>query len=398
MRTLYFDCFAGASGNMILGGLAALGVDRAELLRRLETIAPVDFAIEFTEVNRSGIAAVHAKVIVPDEKTHRHLRNIQNIIDGSIVSETVKQRAKAIFRRLADAEAKVHGTSVEKVHFHEVGAMDAIIDIVGSCIGFEMLGIERFVASEIHVGSGFINIAHGKFPVPPPAVTELLAGVPFYSTEVEGELATPTGVAIITTLCEEFGSPAVMTVEQTGYGAGTREYDSFPNALRLMVGETRPRSADVQNDQLVLLETNIDDLSPQILGFVMERAFELGALDCWFTPIQMKKNRPAVMLSILCESEKRSSLSELLYTETTTLGIRVRVVERECLERDVVAVETKFGEVDIKIGMLNGRVVNAMPEYDQVRRIASDKGVAVRIVQDAALSAFNSAKSKSAKS
>src|SRR5215204_274083 len=269
MRTLYFDCFAGASGNMILGGLAALGVDRAELHRRLETIAPVEFAIEFTDVDRSGIAAVHAKVIVPDEKTHRHLRDIEKIIDASTVSETVKQRSKAIFRRLAEAEAKVHGTGIEQVHFHEVGAMDAIIDIVGSCIGFEMLGIERFVSSKIHVGSGFINIAHGKFPVPPPAVTELLTGVPFYSTDVEGELATPTGVAIITTLCEEFGSFSEIKIERTGYGAGTREYDSFPNALRLMVGETNAAVGDTTTDHLVLLETNIDDLSPQILGFVM---------------------------------------------------------------------------------------------------------------------------------
>lgn len=398
MRTLYFDCFAGASGNMILGGLAALGIDRDEMLKQLRTVAPVAFQIDFEDVRRAGVAAVHANVIVPEEKSHRHLDEIEKIIHASAVSENVKINSKAVFRRLAEAEAKVHGVDASKIHFHEVGAMDAILDIVGACIGFEMLGIERFVCSKIHVGSGFIQIAHGKFPVPPPAVAELLKGVPFYSTEIEGELATPTGVAIITTLCEEFGSGAELTIDQVGYGAGTREYDRFPNALRMIIGETSAAEIRNSSDNLILLETNIDDLSPQITGFVMERAFDLGALDCWFTPIQMKKNRPAVMLSVLCESERRTALGDLIYQETSTLGIRVRSVVRECLEREVVRVETEFGSVDVKIGKLNGKVVNVMPEYDQVRRIALEKGIAFRIVRDAALSAFNSARSRSATS
>jgi uncharacterized protein (TIGR00299 family) protein len=383
---------------MILGGLAALGVDREAMLRQLRTVAPVDFKVDFKNVQRSGIAAVHADVIVPDEKAHRHLSDIEKIIDASAVSESVKARSKAIFRRLAEAEAKVHGVDVAKIHFHEVGALDAILDIVGACIGFEMLGIERFLCSKIHVGSGFIQIAHGKFPVPPPAVTELLKGIPYYSTEIEGELATPTGVAIITTLCEGFGSAAEVTIDQVGYGAGTREYDNFPNALRMIVGETDGSSARKNSDQLVLLETNIDDLSPQILGFVMDQAFDVGALDCWFTPIQMKKNRPAVMLSVLCEREQKAALTDLIYRETTTLGIRVRNVERECLEREIVRVDTEFGSVDVKIGKLNGTVVNAMPEYEQVRRISFDKGVPFRTVRDAVLSAFNTTKSRSAKS
>ncbi len=203
--------------------------------------------------------------------------------------------------------------------------MDAIVDVVGACIGFEMLGIERFACSKIHVGSGFAQMAHGKFPVPPPAVAELLSGVPIYSTEIEGELITPTGAAIISTVCDSYGAIPEMTVEATAYGAGTRKYDGFPNVLRLIVGESvadEPRTTN--NDQLTLIETNIDDLSPQILGFVMERAFELGALDCWFTPIQMKKNRPATMISILCETVKKDALTHLLYTETTTIGVRIR--------------------------------------------------------------------------
>jgi uncharacterized protein (TIGR00299 family) protein len=379
---------------MILGGLVALGIDRDELIRQIRTVAPADFSIEFTEVKRSGIAALHAGVRVPDERKHRHLSDIEKVIDDSAVSETVKNRSKAIFRRLAGAEAKVHGVDVDKIHFHEVGAMDAIVDVGGSCIGFEMLGIERFMCSKIHVGSGFVDIAHGKFPVPPRAVSELLKGVPFYSTEIAGELATPSGVAIITTLCDEFGATADFITDEVAYGAGTREYDNFPNVLRMIVGEVGSKDAD----QVVLLETNIDDLSPQVLGFVMDRAFEIGALDCWFTPIQMKKNRPAVMVSILCNREQRAACTELLYSETTTLGIRVRSVERECLDREVVTVNTEFGDIDVKVGKLEGGIVNAMPEYDQVRRIALERKVPFRIVRDAALSAFNAEKSKSAAS
>jgi uncharacterized protein (TIGR00299 family) protein len=394
MRTLYFDCFAGASGNMILGGLVALGVDRDRLLSELKKVSPVDFTIDFETVNRSGISTIHARVNVPDEKSHRHLRDIEKVIDESGVSQAVKHRSKAIFRRLAEAEAKVHGVAVEKIHFHEVGAMDAIIDIVGSCIAFEMLGIERFACSKIHVGSGFIDIAHGKFPVPPPAVTELLKGFSFYSSDIVGELATPTGVAIITTLCEPGGGIAEMTIQQTAYGAGTREYESFPNVLRMMIGETANSGKHV--DGLVLLETNIDDLAPQGLGYIMDRAFELGALDCWFTPIQMKKNRPAVLLSVLCTEDRRGELTWLIYSETTTLGIRVRYVERDCLERELVLVETKYGTFDVKVGRSGGVVVNVMPEYDQVQKVAGEIGVPFRVVRDAAIEAYNDSKTKTA--
>jgi pyridinium-3,5-bisthiocarboxylic acid mononucleotide nickel chelatase len=394
MRTLYFDCFAGVSGNMILGGLVSLGVDRDELRRQLATVAPVEFGFEISDVDRSGISSVHVDVTVPDERSHRHLRHIDEIIDASGVSDAVKERSKSIFRRLAEAEAKVHGVDIGKVHFHEVGAMDAIVDIVGACIGFELLGIERFVCSKIHVGSGFIQIAHGKFPVPPPAVTELLAGFPYYSTEIEGELATPTGVAIITTLSEPVKSSSDLTVEKIGYGAGTREYKDFPNALRLILGETE--SSTRPTESLVQLETNIDDLSPQILGHVMERAFSLGALDCWFTPIQMKKDRPAVMLSILCEKSRRETLAHLLYSETSTLGIRVREVERECLEREIVSVDTEFGPVDVKIARLDGEIVNAMPEYDHVHALAVERAVPFRVVHEAALKALSTEKKFSA--
>jgi uncharacterized protein (TIGR00299 family) protein len=384
MRTLYFDCFSGASGNMILGALLALGIDRNALETELSKLNLPDVSLMIENVDRSGISATHVEVIAPDQHAHRHLSNIVKIIESSDLADAVKSRAITIFTRLAEAEARVHGISVEKVHFHEVGAIDAIVDIVGACIGFEMLGIERFVCSKIHVGSGFVQMDHGKFPVPPPAVAELLKGIPIYSTEIEGELITPTAAAIISTICESYGQIPEVRVEGTSYGAGTRTYKDFPNVLRLMVGTsiTKKNAVDSLLENLVLIETNLDDVSSQILGFVMERAFEIGALDCWFTPIQMKKNRPASMISILCPKEKREVLSKLLYDETTTLGLRIRSVERECLEREFRTVSTRYGNVDVKIAKYNGKVSNIMPEYEQVRSLAVKNNVPFREIQN----------------
>ncbi len=395
MKTLYFDCFAGASGNMILGGLIALGVDNDDLVRELQSLSTAEFNIEIRNVDRSGIAATHVKVVVPEEKAHRHLRDIEKIIRDSSLSDLVKERSIVIFTRLAEAEAKVHGIDIQKIHFHEVGAMDAIIDVVGSCIGFEQLGIERFVCSKIHAGSGFVQMAHGKYPVPPPAVAELLSGIPIYSTYVEGEMITPTGAAIISSLCDSYGALPEMTVELTGYGAGTREYQGFPNALRLMLGETeaaQPANEKITDstltEHLVLLETNLDDISSQVLGFVMERSLDLGALDCWFTPIQMKKNRPATMLSVLCSIDKKQIIAEMLYSETTTLGIRFVKIERNSLPRETVKVTTEFGNVDVKVARYGDKIVNVMPEYDHVRKLALEKGVSLRVVHAAALASF----------
>jgi uncharacterized protein (TIGR00299 family) protein len=388
MKTLYFDCFAGASGNMILGALIGLGVDRNEVAQRLKDLNIAGFEISAEIVDRSGISAMHVDVVVPKEHKHRHLKDILKIIDDSNLSEGVKARSSQIFTRLAEAEGRVHGISVESVHFHEVGAMDAIVDVIGCCIGFEMLGIERFACSKIHVGSGFVEMEHGNFPVPPPAVAELLKHIPIYSTDVYGELITPTGAAIITTLCDTYGKIPELKVEEVAYGAGTRTYSNFPNVLRLMIGAAG--DSHTGTNPLILLETNLDDVSPQVLGYVMERAFELKALDCWFTPIQMKKNRPATLLSILCLDKDRDQLSELLYTETTTLGIRIQKVSRECIEREIVSVATAFGNLDVKIARIDGRVVNAMPEYEHVKRIAKEQGVPFRSVSEAALDAIKS--------
>jgi pyridinium-3,5-bisthiocarboxylic acid mononucleotide nickel chelatase len=395
MKTLYFDCFAGASGNMILGALVALGVDETELIEQIKLLDIADFEIEFTEKDKSGISATHARVKIPHEHVHRHLRQIEKIIDDSRLSDSVKKRAVEIFTNLANAEAKIHGIDVEKVHFHEVGAMDAIIDVVGACIGFEILGIERFVCSKIHVGSGFAEMAHGKFPIPPPAVAELLKNAPIYSTEIEGELITPTGAAIIATVCEEFGRIPEITVEKTAYGAGTREYKDFPNALRLILGETFNTKAQrhegakdfnieklaIDNGQLTVLETNLDDVSPEILGFVMEKAFETGALDCWFTPIQMKKNRPATLVSILCRKEDKEKFIALLVRETPTLGLRVSEIERVCLAREITTIETKFGTVAVKIARFDGEIVNVKPEFEVLKEIALRENLPLREVE-----------------
>ena len=373
---------------MILGALIALGVDEKKLIEQLKLLDVSEFEIEITKRDKSGISAIHAEVKYSEEKKHRHLSDISKIIENSELSDSVKKRAVEIFKNLAAAEAKIHGTEIEKVHFHEVGAMDAIVDVVGACIGFEMLEIEKFVCSKIHVGSGFVKMAHGTFPVPPPAVAELLEGFEIYSTEITGELITPTGAAIIAAVCDRFGKLPEMTIEKTAYGAGTRDYVDFPNVLRLILGKVQsPKNQLTTNDeQLTIIETNIDDLSAQILGFVMERAFELGCLDCWFTPIYMKKNRPATMVSILCETEKREIFTELLYTETSTLGVRIREIRRDCLPREMVKVETEFGKIDVKIAKYNGKVVNVKPEYERIRQIALKYNVSIREIENEIIS------------
>jgi pyridinium-3,5-bisthiocarboxylic acid mononucleotide nickel chelatase len=395
MKTLYFDCFAGASGNMILGALVALGVDEKALVEQLRLLDVADFAIEFSTRDKSGIAALHADVKVPLERAHRHLHTIEKIIHDSRLSDAVKKLSIEIFTNLAQAEAKIHGIEVGKVHFHEVGALDAIIDVVGACIGFELLGIEKFACSKIHVGSGFAKMAHGKFPIPPPAVAELLKNAPIYSTEIEGELITPTGAAIISTVCDEFGHIPEMTVEKTAYGAGTREYKDFPNALRLILGESfnarTPRQEGAKDfsveepptddGRLTVLETNLDDVSPEILGFVMEKAFETGALDCWFTPIQMKKNRPATLVSILCRKEDKEKFIGLLVRETPTLGLRVTEIERLCLAREIKQIETKFGTIPVKIARFGGEIVNVKPEFETMKEIARRENLPLREVE-----------------
>ena len=382
MKTLYFDCFAGASGDMILGALIAAGVDPNHLREQLSLLNVEGFSIEFETVNRSGLSATYARVDTGHEHKHRHLSDIKQIIEGSRLSDSVKQRSIQIFTRLAEAEARVHNEPVEHVHFHEVGALDAIVDVVGAAICFEDLKIDQFVSSPLHVGSGMIEMAHGVFPIPPPAVAELLKGVPFYSSDIKGELLTPTGAAIITTVCEDYGPIPQIKAESTGYGAGTREYKDFPNVLRVMIGETESHAPT--DERLWMLETNLDDASPQIIGHVMDRVLELGAFDCFFTPVQMKKNRPGVLLSVLCGSDQREAVMKLLFMETTTLGVRSYEVSRRALRRSVMQVETQYGPIDVKVAHLDGRVVNEMPEFEQCRQAAARADVPLKVVEESA--------------
>lgn len=382
MRTLYFDCFAGASGDMILGAMVAAGVDPDALRQQLSLLNVEGFKIDFETTDRSGLSAVYARVETTDQRKHRHLSDIQRIIGDSGITQAAKDLSLRIFTRLAEAEGRVHNEPIEKVHFHEVGALDAIVDVVGAAICFDLMKIDRFVSSPLHVGSGMIEMAHGRFPVPPPAVAELLLGVPFYSGEIKGELLTPTGAAIITTVCQDYGPIPQIKTDRVGYGAGTRQYENFPNVLRVLVGETE--AAEAASERLWMIETNLDDASPQIVGHVMDRVFEAGALDCYFTPVQMKKNRPGVLLSVLCGASEKERVMTLLFTETTTLGIRSFEVERRALRRSAVQVETQYGPIFVKVAHLNGRVVNEMPEFEQCREAALRANVPLKVVEEAA--------------
>ena len=367
---------------MILGAMVDAGVDPNALREQLSLLNVEGFKIGFESVDRSGLSATYARVETVHEHKHRHLSDIRRIIEASGVTDGAKDLSLRIFTRLAEAEARVHNEPIEKVHFHEVGALDAIVDVVGAAICFDLLKIERFVSSPLHVGSGMIEMAHGRFPVPPPAVTELLRGVPFYSGDVKGELLTPTGAAIITTVCSEYGPIPRIKTDRTGYGAGTREYENFPNVLRVLIGETETN--DAASERLWMLETNLDDASPQIVGHVMDRVFEAGALDCYFTAVQMKKNRPGVLLSVLCGPAEKEAVMKLLFTETTTLGIRSYEVERRALRRSVVQVETQYGPIFVKVAYLNGSVVNEMPEFEQCREAAIRANVPLKVVEEAA--------------
>lgn len=400
MRTLYFDCFAGISGDMTLGALVAAGADERALVEQLALLDVEGFDISFNKVDRSGISATRAVVrLTKEEHQHRHLSAVQKTISGSRLGEGIKDRALKIFGRLAEAEAIVHNVPVERIHFHEVGAIDAIVDVVGACICFELLGVERFAASALHVGSGTVEMAHGRFPVPPPAVVELLRGAPVYSTDIVGELVTPTGAAIVSTLCESFGAIPRMRLVSAGYGAGGREYKKFPNVLRVLVGETGQsgdgvvesivdESVAAGDEDLILVETNVDDASPQVIGHLMELALTRGALDCYFTHVQMKKNRPGVLVSILCRPAGLDAMLELLFAETPTLGVRHSVVSRRALERESVTVETEFGTIAVKLGRLRGRVVSATPEFEECREAAQRSGASLRDVQEEARAAF----------
>ena len=399
IRALHFDCFAGVSGDMIIGALIDLGIDPEFLNAQLSSLGLAEYELKSERVKRSQIAAVKFTAEVNESRQPaRTLADIREIINRSDLSEQVKVRSVQVFERLAEAEARVHATTREQVHFHEVGAVDSIIDTVGAMIGFEMLAIERFFSSPLRLGHGSVQTRHGLMPVPAPATAELLRGIPVYAGEIEGEFVTPTGAAIVTSVCESFGPMPRMQIVSAGYGAGSRDPKGFPNALRIVMGDVthaQAKSNDTTFDQpafeyetVMVIETNIDDMNPQAYGFVMDRAFALGALDVFMTAAQMKKARPGVLLTVLCDREATDSIIEMLLAETTTLGVRYTEAKRRVLDRAVETVETEYGRVRIKVARAGDRTLHFLPEYDDCERLALKTGTPVLEVQAAATARY----------
>ena len=389
MRALYFDCFAGASGDMMVGALLDLGLELEILKRELASLDLKDYEISASRVKRSRIAATKFEVRTgAAPQPARHLSNIAAIIDNSALSDRVRRMSLNAFERLAEAEAKIHGTTIDKVHFHEVGAIDSIIDIVGAMIGFDRLGVEWFFSSPLRLGYGSIRTEHGLMPVPAPATAELLRGAPVYAGEIEGEFVTPTGAAIIVSLCEEFSQLPPLKISRTGYGAGSRDPEGFPNAMRMILGDLTEGGLRPSPEKVTVIETNIDDMNPQIYGYVIERALALGALDAFLTPVQMKKDRPATLLTVLCEAEKRDLLIDMLLAETSTLGVRYMEANRRVLDRIIEYVETRYGRVRIKVARQGGRTLHFHPEYEDCLKLAEESCVPLIEVQTEAAAAY----------
>jgi hypothetical protein len=380
----YFDCFSGISGNMVLGALLDVGLELERLEAELARLPVSGYRLKVETVERGGMQGTHVEVEVSEQGVERHLHHVEEIITGSDLPDEVKGRGLAIFRRLARAEAKVHGAPVESIHFHEVGAVDAILDVMGAAIGLWLLGVDAVYASPVHVGRGTVECAHGILPVPAPATLELLRGAPIYGRDVDAELVTPTGAAILTTVAESFGAMPLMRVRQIGYGAGTRKLP-IPNLLRLSVGEVDPAEASYEQDTATLIETNIDDMNPQWYEHVSARLFEAGALDVFLTPIQMKRGRPAIQLSVLVADDRVPEALDVLFAETTTIGVRAHPVQRWKLAREVVSVETAYGPVDVKIARRGEAVLNITPEYRDCQRIAVERGIPLKRVYRVAL-------------
>ena len=353
---------------MILGALLDAGLTPASLQAELDKLNVPGFELKVSRVVKQGISGVFVDVRTEETHVHRHLRHIVEILDQSSLDEAVKTDAKRIFTRLAEAEAAVHNTTVERIHFHEVGALDAIVDIVGAVAGLHKLGVEKVVVSPFALGTGFVNCAHGKIPVPVPATVALLKGKPTRYTDIEAELVTPTGAAILSTLGEEFGAPPDGQFDAIGYGAGSRDLP-IPNMLRMQIGELDPQAA-YDSDTVMQIEANIDDMNPQFFDFLFDKLYEAGALEAYITPLIMKKSRPAFLLSVLSPPEKREALISLILRETTTIGLRWHEVRRAKTQRELRKVDTKFGEVSIKIARLGDEIVNVQPEYDECKQLA----------------------------
>ena len=385
MNLAYFDCFSGISGDMTLGAVIDAGCDVACLRSGLQRLQVLGWELSAEKVWKNGMAATYAKVKTEHQTKHRSLTDILEILKESELVPQVRDRASSIFQRLGEAEARVHDVPLEKIHFHEVGAVDAIVDIVGACIGFDALGINRFACSPLNVGGGTAKMAHGVLPVPAPATANLLQGKPTYSNGVQRELVTPTGAAIVATLCDSFGPQPPMTVSAIGYGAGSADLEGQPNVLRIMVGEAAEKAVAGYDEEISVIEANLDDMNPQIYGYFLERALAAGALDVYTTPVQMKKNRPGTLLTVLCKPQDANALTSMIFAETTTFGVRTTRAQRRILPREHVNVSTTFGDVRIKLSRVNGRILHVSPEFDDCRKLAVEKNVPLQQVINEAL-------------
>ena len=394
MKIAYFDCFMGISGDMTLGALIDAGADPSLLIEKLDGLGLGGYRIEIAKKITGHIRATDVDVIFDSHDHHgqnenghhhghRHLPEITEIINKSDLSARVKKTAINIFQKLAQAEAKVHGSTPEEVHFHEVGAIDAIVDIVGSTICLELLNWPKVVSSPMPTFHGYAKGAHGVFPLPAPAAAEILRDVPWRKLDMEGELVTPTGAAIITEIASDFGGQPPMTIEKIGYGSGKSDFGRM-NALRVMIGE----QLDGESNSVTVIETNIDDFNPEFYETAMEKLFAAGALDVFLTPIQMKKNRPGIILSAICNSHKAQELAAIILRETSTFGVRMSQKERICLKRRNEQVKTEFGAIRIKVGELNDQAMSVSPEYDDCKKAAIEHNVPIKLVYEAVQVAY----------
>ena len=451
MRIAYLDCFSGISGDMLLGALVDVGVP-PQVFQQTVAGLNVGAKLEVSRVNRAGISATKVDVLVhgekelprevfweqqahahehadagsghshggrnepvqlrehnyarpalsreggrrdPSSEAHEHghshgrgLNEIREIIGKATISDSAKKTATSIFDALGAAEAKIHDSKIEEIHFHEVGSVDAIVDIVCAAIGVEALGVDEIVCSALNVGGGTVKCAHGSLPIPAPATLELLKGAPVYSSDIQVELVTPTGAAIVKTLAKRFGHFPEMTIEKAGYGAGSRDFPAHANLVRLTVGERATLSPNTSEELVTILEANLDDLNPQLFGYVMDRLLQAGALDAYGVPVQMKKNRPGTLLTVLAKPEDAAKLTEIVFSETTTLGVRRRQEQRQALMRKWVNVPTPWGEVRMKLASMNGTVTNYAPEYEDCRRIAAEHHVPLKTVMQEAVQGY----------
>ena len=387
MRIAYFDCFAGAAGDMIVAAMLDAGLDAEHLRAQLATLGIEGLDVRIAETARAGLRAIKFDPVIPHQHEHRNLEQINEIIDRSNISKKARQTAVAIFDKLARAEAAVHGKGPNEIHFHEIGALDSIVDIVSACIGIEALGIDKVYCSALSVGGGTVQCDHGTMPVPAPATAQLLKGIPITAGPVQAELLTPTAAAILTTVTDQFGPLPSMKIERIGCGAGSLNPDKFPNILRLILGQAVGEdAADI--DTVCLLETNVDDISGELIGFLTKELLELGALDVFSTPIVMKHSRPAVKVSVICGPEITSTMEKVLFEQGLTFGIRKQLLQRTKLVRDLVPVQTEFGRIRIKTGSLNGKIVNAKAEFSDCVAAAKSHNVAVKTVSEAAITAY----------